>query len=60
MAPAFRAYPTRPGAWLLRPRPILAYAVIALLAVAGAGLLAERGVAAPLACGANQVLCAAP
>jgi hypothetical protein len=41
-------------------RPVLACAVIALLAVAGAGLLGDRGVAAPLPCGENLAACAAP
>jgi hypothetical protein len=52
------AFPARRQSRLLRP--VLAYAVIALLAVTGAGLLGEHGVSAPLPCGENLAMCAAP
>ncbi len=54
------SFPARPQSRLLL-RPVLAYAIIAILAVTGARLLADRGVSAPLPCGDNVVaVCAAP
>jgi hypothetical protein len=41
-------------------RPVLAYAVIAILAVTGARLLADHGVSAPLPCGETLAACAGP
>ncbi len=41
-------------------RPVLAFAVIAILAVTGARLLGDHGVSAPLPCGESLAACAAP
>ena len=52
-------FPARARSGLLL-RPVLAYALIAILAVTGARLLGDQGVSAPLPCGETLAACAAP